>query len=93
MPFFTLRRVRVQAGMKKKEKADKISRSADQDKSVAAWKRHLKIMRDDIDATREGKVRFGSVRCCVMQRHATGRARAGGGGGWVSVVLFAAVLP
>lgn len=74
--------------MRKKEKADKNSRSADQDKSVAAWKRHLKSMRDDIDATREGKVRFGSVRCHAMQPHATGRAH-----GREEEVLFAAVLP
>ena len=54
-----------QEGIKKKEKAGKISRSADQDKSVSAWDQHLKTMRDDIDATREGKVRC-VARCGAM---------------------------
>lgn len=59
-------------GMKKADKAERISRSADQDSSVNAWNLHLKTMREDIDATREGKVRCGAVGWdgMFMQGHA-----------------------
>lgn len=54
-------------GMKKADKAERISRSADQDSSVNAWNLHLKAMREDIDATREGKVRYGAVQCGAVR--------------------------